>query len=47
MDKLVYLYEHRHLNEEPRYNIEQNTADLCLYYGLILLPTLVLKFVKR
>lgn len=47
MDKLFYLYEHKHLSEEPKYCIEQNAADLCLYYGLILVPTVILKFFKR
>lgn len=47
LDNILYLYEHKHMTEEPKYNIEQNTADLCIYYAMILIPTVFLKFFRR
>lgn len=47
MDKISYFYEHKHLTEEPKFNIETNSADLFLYYTAVIVPTILLKFFKR
>jgi hypothetical protein len=47
LDKLSYFYDHTHLTEEHKYPIEQNAADFTIYYGLVLIPAILLKFIKR